>query len=95
MTRDDEIRRAAIHDLLCQSTLDIPSFEQAWEIDFATYFAPDLEQVQTLAHDSLVELTEDSINITPRGRFLARIISMRFDRHLREAKSISKFSRVI
>ena len=95
MTRDDEIRRAAIHDLLCQSELDIPSFEQAWDIDFATYFAPDLEQLQTLAHDGLVELTEDSIDITPRGRFLARIIAMRFDRHLREAKSIAKFSRVI
>ncbi len=95
MTRDDEIRRAAIHDLLCQSTLDIPSFEQAWSIDFATYFAPDLAQVQTLEHDGLVELNEDSIDITARGRFLARIIAMRFDRHLREAKSIEKFSRVI
>ena len=95
MTRDEEIRRAAIHDLLCQSTLDIPSFEQAWSIDFAAYFAPDLEQVQTLEHDGLVELNEKSIDITPRGRFLARIIAMRFDRHLREAKSIAKFSRVI
>ncbi len=95
MTRDDEIRRAAIHDLLCQSTLDIPSFERAWEIDFAAYFAPDLEQMQTLEHDGLVELNEDSIDITARGRFLARIIAMRFDRHLREAKSIAKFSRVI
>jgi oxygen-independent coproporphyrinogen-3 oxidase len=95
MTRDDEIRRAAIHDLLCQSTLDIPGFEQAWDIEFATYFAPELAQMQTLEHDGLVELTDDSIDITPRGRFLARIIAMRFDRHLREAKSLAKFSRVI
>lgn len=95
MTRDDEIRRAAIHDLLCQSTLDISSFEQAWDIDFATYFAPDLEQLQSLERDGLVEMTEDSIDITPRGRFLARIVVMRFDRHLREAKSLAKFSRVI
>lgn len=95
MTRDDEIRRAAIHDLLCQSTLDIPNFEQVWDINFATYFASDLEQVQTLEQDGLVELSNDSIDITPRGRFLARIIAMRFDRHLREAKSITQFSRVI
>jgi oxygen-independent coproporphyrinogen-3 oxidase len=95
MTRDDEIRRAVIHDLLCQSTLDIPSFEQAWGIDFATYFAPDLVQVQQLESDGLVECTEESINITPRGRFLARIIAMRFDRHLRDAKSTTQFSRVI
>jgi oxygen-independent coproporphyrinogen-3 oxidase len=95
MTRDDEIRRAAIHDLLCQSTLDIPNFEQVWDVNFATYFASDLEQVQTLEQDGLVELSNDSIDITPRGRFLARIIAMRFDRHLREAKSITQFSRVI
>jgi len=95
MTRDDDIRRAAIHDLLCQSTLDIPNFEQVWDVNFATYFASDLEQVQTLEQDGLVELSNDSIDITPRGRFLARIIAMRFDRHLREAKSITQFSRVI
>ena len=95
MTRDDEIRRAAIHDLLCQSTLNLPSFERAWEIDFAIYFAPELEQLQTLEHDGLVDLTEDSIHITPRGRFLARIVAMCFDRHLRQAKSIAIFSRVI
>lgn len=95
MTRDDEIRRAAIHDLLCQSTLNIPSFERVWAIEFATYFALELEQLQTLERDGLVDLTEDSIDITPRGRFLARIVAMRFDRHLREAKSIATFSRVI
>jgi coproporphyrinogen III oxidase-like Fe-S oxidoreductase len=95
MTRDDEIRRAAIHDLLCQSTLDIPNFEQIWDIDFATYFAPELVQMLTLKHDGLVELTDNSVDITPRGRFLARMIAMRFDRHLREAKSLGKFSRVI
>lgn len=95
MTRDDEIRRAAIHDLLCQSTLNIPSFERAWGMNFTTYFTHDLAQLQKLECDGLVEVTEDSINITPRGRFLARIVAMRFDRYLREAKSITKFSRVI
>ena len=95
MTRDDELRRAAIHDLLCQSTLDIPSFEQAWGIEFANYFSLELAQLQPLERDGLVELTDDSIDITPRGRFLARVVAMGFDRHLREATSSAKFSRVI
>jgi oxygen-independent coproporphyrinogen-3 oxidase len=51
--------------------------------------------MQTLEHDGLVARTEGSIEITPRGRFLARIIAMRFDRHLRETKSLAKFSRII
>jgi oxygen-independent coproporphyrinogen-3 oxidase len=95
MTRDDELRRAAIHDLLCQSTLDIPSFEQAWGIEFANYFSLELAQMQPLERDGLVEITDDSIDITPRGRFLARVVAMGFDRHLREATSSAKFSRVI
>ena len=95
MTRDDELRRAAIHDLLCQSTLDIPSFEQAWGIEFANYFSLELAQLQPLERDGLVELTDASIDITPRGRFLARVVAMGFDRHLREATSSAKFSRVI
>ena len=95
MTRDDELRRAVIHDLLCQSTLDIPSFEQAWGIEFANYFSLELAQLQPLERDGLVELTDDSIDITPRGRFLARVVAMGFDRHLREATSSAKFSRVI
>jgi hypothetical protein len=48
-------RRAAIHDLLCQS----------------------------------------EITITPRGRFLGRIIAMPFDRYLREAKTHGHYSKVI
>ena len=95
MTRDDEIRRAAIHALLCQSTLDMPSFERTWGIDFATYFEPDLAQLQKLERDGLIEVTKDSIDITPRGRFLARIVAMRFDRHLRKTNALTKFSRVI
>ena len=95
MTQDDLIRRAAIQDLLCQSRIDIPEFEERWKIDFADYFAPDLIQIHKLAHDELVDLTDQSIYITPRGRFLARVVAMRFDRHLRHATSTAKFSRVL
>jgi len=95
MTRDDRIRGAAIHDLLCQSTIDIPSFQQRWQIDFADYFALDLIEVSKLTHDGLVDVSSESISITPRGRFLARIVAMRFDRHLRETQSLAKFSRII
>ena len=95
MTQDDRIRRAAIQDLLCQSRIDIPQFEESWKINFADYFAPDLIQIRTLARDALVDLTDQYIDITPRGRFLARIIAMCFDRHLRHASSTAKFSRVL
>jgi oxygen-independent coproporphyrinogen-3 oxidase len=95
LTNDDEIRRAAIHDLLCQSEIDIPAFEKSWDIEFAQYFDKEVAQLQSLAIDGLVSLNESEITITPRGRFLARIIAMPFDRYLREAKTHGHYSKVI
>ena len=95
MTMDDEVRRAAIHDLLCQSEIQIAEFEARWKVDFAEYFEPELEQLESLAADGLVSVSESDIAITPRGRFLARIIAMCFDRYLREAKTHARYSKVI
>ena len=95
MTRDDEIRRAAIHDLLCQSQIQVSVFESQWGVRFRDYFADELAQLKSLALDGLVEMDDDEIRITPRGRFLARVVAMRFDRYLREAKSSAKYSKVI
>jgi oxygen-independent coproporphyrinogen-3 oxidase len=95
MSNDDEIRRASIHDLLCQSKIDIRAFEKRWSICFATYFDQEVDQLQSLAADGLVSVTDIEIVITPRGRFLARIVAMRFDRYLREAKTHARYSKVI
>jgi len=95
MTRDDSVRRAVIHDLLCQSEVVIADFEAQWEIDFNDYFAPDLAQLRDLEADGLVDISEEVIRITPKGRFLARIVAMRFDRYLREARTTAKYSKVI
>lgn len=95
MTDDDLIRRAAIHDLLCQSEIVVKEFESQWGIDFANYFVADLKQVQMLVGDGLVEVSPERIFITPKGRFLARIVAMCFDRYLREAKTTARYSKVI
>lgn len=95
MTRDDLVRRAVIHDLLCQSEVRIADFEKQWEIDFAAYFAVDLAQLSDLEQDGLVAVSAKAITITPKGRFLARIVAMRFDRYLREGRTTAKYSKVI
>lgn len=95
MTEDDLIRRAAIHDLLCQSEIIIPDFEAQWGIRFADYFSHELEQIQSHAKDGLVEWSPKRIWVTPKGRFLARIVAMSFDRHLREASTTARYSKVI
>ena len=95
MTPDDLIRRAAIHDLLCQSKISIPAFESQWGIDFQSYFAEELERIESLAENGLVTVSNDCLQITPKGRFLARIVAMSFDRYLREAQTTARYSKVI
>ena len=95
MTRDDQVRKAAIHDLLCQSVIAIPKFESQWGLSFSDYFEGDLAALRELETDGLVTISDQEIRITPRGRFLARIVAMRFDRYLREATTTAKYSRVI
>jgi len=95
MTRDDQVRKAAIHDLLCQSVIAIPKFEAQWGLSFSDYFEADLAALRELENDGLVTISDQEIRITPRGRFLARIVAMRFDRYLRETTTTAKYSRVI
>jgi oxygen-independent coproporphyrinogen-3 oxidase len=94
-TVDDNMRRQVIHDLLCQSMVDIKAFEAQWSIDFTQYFSEDLAHLKDLQKDGLVTVDPGFVRITPRGRFLARIVAMRFDQYLRNAKTHAKYSKVI
>jgi oxygen-independent coproporphyrinogen III oxidase len=95
MSRDDEIRRDAIHDLLCQSELSFNQMQQRWSIDAPSYFEEDLRALEPLVADELVQLDESGVRITPKGRFVSRVVAMRFDRYLRTAKTAAQYSRVI
>ena len=94
-TVDDNMRRQVIHDLLCQSEVDIKAFETQWSIDFTQYFSEDLAHLKNLQEDGLVTLDSGFVRVTPRGRFLARIVAMQFDQYLRHAKTHAKYSKVI
>ncbi|MEZ5976054.1 MAG: oxygen-independent coproporphyrinogen III oxidase [Planctomycetota bacterium] len=86
LTRDDEIRRHVIHELMCNFTIDIPAVEARWSIDFATYFTQDLDLLQTPQSEGLVEVEPTRIWATPTGELFVRNIALCFDRRLRETK---------
>ncbi|MDT6962162.1 oxygen-independent coproporphyrinogen III oxidase [Cupriavidus sp. SZY C1] len=84
MTADDHLRKAIIGALMCNGTLDIAMVEAEHGIDFASTFAAELADLDTLAADHLVRRTPERIEITPLGRLLVRRVAMVFDRYLRE-----------
>ena len=82
MDVDDQLRRAVIQELMCHFGLNFAAVSQAWDIDFRTYFADALEQLQPLEDAGLLQMDSQQIDVMPKGRLLVRIIAMAFDRHL-------------
>jgi len=95
LTQDDLVRRAAIQALACHFRLSIESLEDAYLVDFPTYFARELKDLKRLQDEGLVDVTPEWISVTPRGRLLVRIVCMVFDRYLREAQARAAYSKVI
>ncbi len=92
---DDIARRAVIQALACDLAVSKTSIGIAHLLDFDTYFAAELEELRGLAADGLVELDDEWIYVTPRGRLLVRAVCMVFDRYLRETRERSRYSRVM
>lgn len=95
LTRDDCIRRDVIKALICHFRLDFSRIENQWDLRFNDYFAEDLKLLKPLANDGLVEINEQGIEVTAKGRLLIRNICMCFDVYLRQKARMQQFSRVI
>jgi len=87
LDNDDLLRRIVIQKLMCNFELSISSMEQAHPIQFARYFAPELEQLKAFEADGLLTIDADWIAVTPKGRLLIRNICMVFDRYLSLARA--------
>lgn len=91
---DDRVRRAVIQRLICEFELQFTPIEQEFGIVFRDYFADVWPDLQQMARDGLINLSDSSIDIKPAGRLLARSVCMLFDHYLSE-QSRQRFSRVI
>jgi oxygen-independent coproporphyrinogen-3 oxidase len=84
-----------IQSLMCNFELSIESIEQTYLIDFAKTFAHELEALREYVELGLVEIDEEWISVTPRGRLFVRAIAMLFDRYLRESEMRARYSKVV
>jgi len=91
---DDRVRRAVIQQLICHFILAFAEIEQRFNIDFRRNFATSWPQLQVMADDGLIELTDTHLQVLPAGRLLVRSICMVFDAYL-EQQNRQRFSRVI
>ncbi|MEZ5479078.1 MAG: oxygen-independent coproporphyrinogen III oxidase, partial [Thiolinea sp.] len=94
LDEDDMLRRAVIQQLSCRFELKFAPLERLYGVTFRRYFAAELTQLQELAADGLVELADDRVRVTGRGRFLIRTVCMVFDAYLQQ-QGQQRFSKVI
>ncbi len=94
LTADDKLRRAVITQLICHFELEFATIEQQYQVNFADYFAYELQQLPRMVNDGLISLDNHKLVVLPRGRLLIRNICMVFDFYLRQSQE-KKFSKVI
>ncbi|QEH08429.1 oxygen-independent coproporphyrinogen III oxidase [Histophilus somni] len=95
MTQEDCLRRDVIKQLICNFKLDFQPIEQQYQIDFKTYFAEDLALLQPLATDGLVDINDNALQVSAKGRLLIRNICLCFDTYSRQQAKRQQFSRII
>jgi oxygen-independent coproporphyrinogen-3 oxidase len=81
--------------LMCQGQVQFESVNLAFLVDFQSYFAAEMEILQTLAGQGLVTLDESGIQVTSNGWFFVRAVAMVFDRYLQADRNRARFSKII
>jgi oxygen-independent coproporphyrinogen III oxidase len=94
MSRDDIIRHTVIQEIMCHGELHFAQLSARLGISFKRYFADELKQLQSLADDGLLTVTDAALNVTAKGRSLLRHIAMEFDAYLPKA-ALNVFSKAI
>lgn len=92
---DDLVRRAIIQALMCHFVLAKESLNSAYQIDFDDYFATELKELREYEREGLLEISPQSVKVTPKGRMLIRNICMVFDKYLRTRQEHALYSKVI
>ncbi len=97
---DDLLRRHVITEIMCNFHLDVRDVERRFGIVFRDYFARELTRLtgpESPAAHGLVTVTEEALDVTPRGRLFVRNVCMVFDRYLEAMQKSDKtaFSRTV
>lgn len=85
LTEDDQLRRGAIHQVLCDGRFSHGTLSEQYGVDTKELFAQANDVLAQMAQDGLItELTEDGYTLTLLGRILSRNIAMLYDAYLKQ-----------
>ena len=82
LSEDDNIRQAAILAIMCRMRLSYTELDSALDIDSRVYFRDEFTRLDEFVEDELIEIYDDGLRVTARGRHFVRNIAMIFDAYL-------------
>jgi oxygen-independent coproporphyrinogen-3 oxidase len=95
MSKDDQIRRAVILNLMCFKDIVFEGLEHEFGIDPLRYFDRELRSLTAFEEMGLLTIDKNQIAITERGKLFVRNIAMTFDSYLEANKGELLFSKTI
>jgi oxygen-independent coproporphyrinogen-3 oxidase len=98
MTDDDRLRRAIIHQIMCNFHVDLGAIGARFGVDARTELAAELQALREPEREGLIERRGLVVELTPLGRILVRNVAMLFDAYLQRKRADSggpTFSRTI
>lgn len=96
LSEDDMIRQHVIMELMSNFKMDIKRFNEAFDVDFNTYFREDLPDLQPFIEEGLVVMDSNHITCSETGTLLIRNIAMVFDAYMnKHAGSKKTFSKTV
>ena len=85
LNADDEMRRYVIMTIMCNFELRKRDVEERFGIKFDETFAYELGKMKPYVKHELVELYDDRLVVSAKGKIFVRAVAMHFDRYLRES----------
>jgi oxygen-independent coproporphyrinogen-3 oxidase len=85
VSEEDKIRRDTIMRVMCDLSLDYAAMSKRLGINFAEYFAREIESLAGFEADGLVKRNAGGLEVTDAGRLFIRNIAMCFDNTLAPA----------
>lgn len=95
LTTDDLARRTVMNALMCHFEVAFESVEIAHLLDFTSYFADELEELEAFADAGLVTIDDGWLNVTERGHYVVWTICRVFDRYLRLDRRRASFEKLL
>ncbi len=91
---DDALRRFVIMKIMCNFELRKKEVEDAFGIDFDEVFGFEWSKMRPYVKHELVELYDDRLVVSAKGKIFVRAVAMQFDRYLRESSRAGGYSRI-